>query len=144
MPRTSLVDLQKAKAAVSILIRAPGITVREAMILAKFSEEEASSKSMQWKVSRDAQMMAAKKGKAVPTVSASESSLPIEQVDFNEDQSPNSMSSMTENDDHSKLPKKKKHQLNAKQMQENQQVDLSAWVKYSWAHKAATRLYATE
>ena len=47
MPRTSLVNPQKAKAAVSILIRAPGITVREAMILAKFSKEEASSKSMQ-------------------------------------------------------------------------------------------------
>ena len=43
----------KAKAAVSVLIWAPGITVREAMILAKFTEEEANTKSMQRKVSRD-------------------------------------------------------------------------------------------
>jgi hypothetical protein len=104
MPQTSLVDPQKAKAAVSLLIRAPGITIQEAMILAKFSKEEASSKSMQQKVPRNAQKMATKKGKAVSTVSASGSSPPIKQVDFNEDQSPNSMSSKTEDDDHSKLP----------------------------------------
>ena len=55
MPRTSIVDSDKAKAAVSVLIRAPGITVREAMILAKFTEEEANTKSMQRKVSRDLQ-----------------------------------------------------------------------------------------
>ena len=53
MPRTSLVDPDKAKAAVRILIRAPGVTIREAMILAKFTEEEANTKSMQRKVSRD-------------------------------------------------------------------------------------------
>ncbi len=55
------------------------------MILAKFSEEKASSISMQRKVSCDAQKMATKKGKAVPTVSTSELSQPIKQVDFNED-----------------------------------------------------------
>ena len=53
MPRTSLVDPDKAKAAVCILIQAPGFTVREAMILAKFTEEEANTKSMQRKVSCD-------------------------------------------------------------------------------------------
>ena len=53
MPRTSLVNPDKAKAKVRILIRAPGVTVREAMILAKFTEEEANTKSMQRKVSRD-------------------------------------------------------------------------------------------
>ncbi len=54
------------------------------------------------------------------------------------------MSSLTEDDDHSKPPKKKKHRLNAKQMQEKGQVDPLVWVKYSRAHKAATKLYATE
>jgi len=53
MPRTSLVDPDKAKAAVRILIRVPGVTVREAMILAKFTEEEANTKSIQRKVSRN-------------------------------------------------------------------------------------------
>jgi hypothetical protein len=52
MPPTSLVDPDKAKAAFRILIRAPGVTVREAMILAKFTEEEASTKSMQNKCVR--------------------------------------------------------------------------------------------
>ena len=46
MPPTSLVNPDKAKAAVHILIRAPGVTVCEAMILAKFTEEKASTRSM--------------------------------------------------------------------------------------------------
>jgi hypothetical protein len=58
MPRTSLVDPEKAKAAVSILIWAPGLTVCEAMILAKFTEEEAKTKFIQWKVSCDVQKKA--------------------------------------------------------------------------------------
>ena len=49
MPPTSLVDPEKAKAAASVLIRAPQLTVREAMILAKFTEE-ANTKLMQRKV----------------------------------------------------------------------------------------------
>ena len=53
MPRTSLADPDNAKAAGRILIWAPGVTVHEAMILAKFTEEEANTKSMQRKVSRD-------------------------------------------------------------------------------------------
>ncbi len=93
MPRTSLVDPEKAKIAVSILIRAPGLTVCEAMILAKFTEEEAKTKSMQRKVSHDVQ----KKEKACATVSAPESSpLPIESIDWDDDNSPNGMSLMTE------------------------------------------------
>ena len=75
------------------------------MILEKFSKEEASSKSMQQKVSFNTQKRATKKGKAVPTVSASELSPPIKQVKFDEEQSPNSMSSVTEDDD----SKPKKH-----------------------------------
>ena len=53
MPQTSLVYPDKAKAAVRILIWVPGVTFREAMILAKFTSEEANTKSMQRKVSRN-------------------------------------------------------------------------------------------
>ena len=63
MPRTSLVDPDKAKAAVCILIRAPGVTVCEAMILAKFTEEEANTKLMQRKVSLDLVKKTETKGK---------------------------------------------------------------------------------
>jgi hypothetical protein len=61
MPPTSLVDPEKAKAAASVLIRAPQLTVREAMILAKFTKEEANTKSMQRKVARSMLPMKAKK-----------------------------------------------------------------------------------
>jgi len=113
MPRTSLVDSDKAKAAVSVLIRAPGITVREAMILAKFTEEEANTKSMQRKVSRDLQKTTESKGKANATVSTANSVPPVEDVDFNGNESPHDVSSMTEEE-----WKPKKHRLNAKQKQD--------------------------
>ncbi len=60
MPPTSLVDPEKAKAAASVLIWAPQLTVREAMILAKFTKEEANTKSMQQKVARSMPMKAKK------------------------------------------------------------------------------------
>jgi hypothetical protein len=60
MPPTSLVDPEKAKAAASVLIWAPQLTVREAMILAKFAEEEANTKLMQRKVARSIPMKAKK------------------------------------------------------------------------------------
>ena len=139
MPRTSIVDSDKAKAAVSVLIRAPGITVREAMILAKFTEEEANTKSMQRKVSRDLQKTTESKGKANATVSTADSVPPVEDVDFNGNESPHDVSSMTEEE-----WKPKKHRLNAKQKQEKREAELRAKAKFSQAHKAATKLYAAE
>jgi hypothetical protein len=87
MLRTSLVDSDKAKAAVSVLIRAPGITVREAMILAKFTKEEANTKSMQRKVSRNLQKKTKSKGKADATVVTTDLVPPVEDIDFNGNES---------------------------------------------------------
>jgi hypothetical protein len=139
MPRTSLVDSDKAKAAVSILIRAPGITVREVMILVKFTEEEANNKSMQRKVSRDLHKKTESKGKADATVATADSVLPVEGVNFNGNKSPNDVSSMMEEE-----WKPKKHRLNAKQKQEKLEAEMQAKAKFSQAHKAATKLYAAE
>ncbi len=60
MPRTSIVDQEKAKEAVIILLRAPQLTVQEATILADFTKDEANTKSMQWKVARSMPMKAKK------------------------------------------------------------------------------------
>jgi hypothetical protein len=60
MPPTSLVHPEKAKAAASVLIRVPQLTVREAMILAEFTKEEANTKSMQRKVAQSMPMKAKK------------------------------------------------------------------------------------
>ncbi len=139
MPPTSLVDPEKAKATVSVLIWAPQLTVREAMILARFTKEEANTKSMQQKVSQDAQKKAATKAMARATVSASELSPPIESIDWDNANSPNGVSTLTEEE-----WKPKKHQLNAKQKQEKHKEALQAKAKYSRAHKAATKLYSAE
>ena len=96
MPQTSLVDSDKAKAAFSVLIRAPGITVREAMILAKLTVEEANNKSMQRKVSHNLHKKTKSKGNANATVATADSVLPVEGVNFNGNKSPNDVSSMTE------------------------------------------------
>ena len=140
MPQTSLFYPDKAKAAVRILIWVPGVTVREAMILAKFTEEEASTKSMQRKVSRDLLKKTETKGKSGATVATAESAPPIKDIDLDGNESPNEVSSMTVEEEW----KPKKHRLNAKQKQEKLEADLRAKAKYSRAHKAATKLYAAE
>jgi hypothetical protein len=56
----SIVDQEKAKEAVGILLRAPQLTVQEAMILADFTKDEANMKSMQWKVAQSMPMKAKK------------------------------------------------------------------------------------
>jgi hypothetical protein len=81
---------------------------------------------MQRKVSRDMQKKAAIKAMARATVSASESSLPVESIDWDDDNSPNGVSSMTEEE-----WKPKKHQLNAKQRQEKHEEALQGKENHS-------------
>jgi hypothetical protein len=63
MPQSSIVDEEKAKEAVSILLWVPQLTVWEAMILAGFTKDKANTKSMQWKVAQSMPMKA--KGRQV-------------------------------------------------------------------------------
>ena len=109
------------------------------MNLAKFTEEEASTKSMQRKVSRDLEKKTATNGKAGATVASAKLVPPIKEIVLNGNESPHDVSSMTE-----EKWKPEKHQLNAKQKQEKFEADLRAKVKFSRVHKAATKLYAAE
>ncbi len=69
------------KHAVATLMRAPGITVREVMILAKFTDDEANTKLMQRKV---AQSMPMKSKKAsVKVANATNASGSISSADAN-------------------------------------------------------------
>lgn len=52
MPRKSLVDEKKAAKAVELLIRAPTLMVRKAMLAAEFPLSEANTKFIQRKVAR--------------------------------------------------------------------------------------------
>jgi hypothetical protein len=91
MPQTSIVDKEKAKEAVSILLRAPQLTVWEAIILADFTKDEANTKSMQRKVAQSMPMKAKKASLTTAHVSVSVStSTPIDAVILDEDgMSPN-------------------------------------------------------
>ena len=139
MPRTSLVNSDKAKAAVCVLVWAPVITVCGAMILAKFTNEEANTKTMQWKVSRDLQKKTNSKGKADGTIATADLVPPVEDINLNGNESPHDVSSMTEEE-----WKPKKHRLNANQKQEKLEAELRAKATFSQTHKAATKLYAAE
>jgi hypothetical protein len=86
MPPTSLVNPKKTKAAASVLIRAPQLTVHEAMILAKFTKEEANTKLMQRKVARSMPMKAKKASLATAHASVYVSTgKPFDGVILNED-----------------------------------------------------------
>jgi hypothetical protein len=50
MPRTSVLNQDKVKEAIVTLIWAPVLTVLEAMIVVKFTEDESNTKLMQRKV----------------------------------------------------------------------------------------------
>jgi Zn-dependent M32 family carboxypeptidase len=90
-------------------------------------------------VSRDLHKKTESKGKADATVATADSVLPVEGVNFNGNESPNDVSSMTEEE-----WKPKKHRLNAKQKQEKLEAEMQAKARFSQAHKAATKLYAAE
>jgi hypothetical protein len=139
MSGTSSADADKMATAVSILNRAPQLFVREAMILAKFTESEANSKSKQRKVCR-----------ALPGKSKGRMKeiLPLSSVDLNAGVS--ELSDLTTgtiiNGNLSPSPprKLKKQRLNSQQVQYKREADLYKKSRQSKAHKAATLLYDQE
>jgi hypothetical protein len=82
----SIVDEEKAKKAVSILLQAPQLTIWEAMVLTDFTKDEANTKSMQRKVAQSMQMKARKASLMTANVPISVSfGPPIDAVILNED-----------------------------------------------------------
>ncbi len=86
MPQMSIVDQEKAKEAVSILLWAPQLTVQEAMILEDFTKDEANTKSMQRKVVQSMPMKAKKASLTTAHMSVSiPTSKPFDGVILNKD-----------------------------------------------------------
>ena len=143
MPKTSLVDEEKLKKAVSILIRGPNLTVREAMLAAEFSLEEANTKFMQRKVARSLPGKSKGGNKAMP----------LSVIDINRSTS-SALSQLTDpsgttprnNGNFSPSPprKTKKQRLNSKQAQDKRESGLYEKGRFAKAHKAATVLYDKE
>ena len=119
------------KHAVATLMRAPGITVREAMILAKFTDDEANTKSMQRKVARSmpmkskkASVKAADATNAAGSKSSADANVPISNITTDRSNCAGWVSSVTgfddddANNDELLNWKPPRHRSNAKQMQE--------------------------
>ena len=117
------------KHAVATLMRAPGITVREAMILAKFTDDEANTKSMQRKVARSmpmkskkASVKAADATNASGSKSSADANVPISNITTDGSNCAGWVSSVTgfddddANDDELLNWKPPRHRSNAKQM----------------------------
>ena len=146
------------KLAVTTLMRASGITVLKAMILTKFTDDEANTKTMQRKVARSMPMKSKKtstEAANVANVSRSKSSAnanaPISYIATNgSNNAAGWVSSLTgfddddANDDKLLNWKPPRHQSNAKQMQEERCTVLRKKGIYSRALKFGTKLLASE
>ena len=134
MPWQSLVSKEKVAKAVKLLIRAPTLTLREAMLAAEFTPSEANTKFIQRKLARSLP------GNAK---SGLKKNIPISSVNIATDvseASPLTDPSASNNENLSPSPprKVKKQQLNSHQAQDKQEAYLFAKARYSKAHKAAT------
>jgi len=144
MSTKAVADQPKVAVAASILIRAPMLTVREAMLAAEFSVSEASMKSLQRKVTRSLPHKTKRGLKhALPTSSiltqkSTGGSSTISDI------SPLTDISGKENVPPSPPQKEKKQRLTTKQAQDKRAHDLVAKTKAKKAHKEATILYDRE
>jgi hypothetical protein len=145
MSRVTIVDQPKVAVAASILIRAPMLTVREAMLAAEFSVSEASMKSLQRKVTRSLPHKTKRglKHAALPTSSI------LSQKSTGGSSTMSDISPLTdisgiENVPPSPPQKTKKQQLTTKQAQDKRAHDLVTKTKAKKAHKEATILYDRE
>ena len=144
MSTKAVADQPKVAVAASILIRAPMLTVREAMLAAEFSVSEASMKSLQRKVTRSLPHKTKRGLKhALPTSSiltqkSTGGSSTISDI------SPLTDISGKENVPPSPPQKEKKQRLTTKQVQDKRAHDLVTKTKAKKAHKEATILYDRE
>ena len=144
MPRSSLCDADKVAKAVSILTRAPTLSVREAMLAAEFPASEASTKSMQRKVARSLP------GKSKGGMKTNNLQRPPPVSSVHLDNTVSELSDLTNvlstNGNFSPSPprKMKKQRLNSQQAQDKRESDLYMKSRRSKAHKAATLLYDKE
>lgn len=141
MPRKSLASEEKVAKAVSLLMKAPKLTVREAMLAAEFAPSETDNKTMQRKVARSLPGHT-KRGMIgiIPPSTVGITSDDISGV------SPLTDPSTADKENLSPSPprKLKKQRMNSRQVQDKQEADLIKKTKYSKAHKAATTLYFNE
>jgi hypothetical protein len=147
MPRKSLVHQAKVDRAISLLIRAPTLTVREAMLAAEFTKHEANTKYIQRKVAR------CLPGKTKGSIEDnSKDTQPLSNIDINSGCSESSpltdpsgmMPIRNENFSPSPPRKLKKQRLTSQQLQDKREYNLDQKRPAIKAHKAATLLYNKE
>ncbi|KAL3771166.1 hypothetical protein ACHAWU_004789 [Discostella pseudostelligera] len=151
MSTKAVADQPKVARAASILIRAPTLTVREAMLAAEFSVAEASMKWLQRKVTRNLPH----KTKRGLKHSLPASSILARKSTGSSSSSSSNISPLTDDsgirdDNIENVPppsppqKMKKQRLTAKQVQDKRENDLVMKTKAKKAHKEATILYDRE
>jgi len=140
-------DQPKLARAASILIRAPTLTVREAMLAAEFSVSEASMKCLQRKVARRLPLKtkgSLKHPLISSTISRKSTGSSSTEISSLTDDSGNRDENNIENVPPSPPQKMKKQRLTTKQVQDKREHDLVMKTKAKKAHKEATILYDRE
>ncbi len=148
MPRTSVIDSEKAERAAYILKHAPFLTAEEAMLAAKFPAEQASLNSMQRKVrrslpggtKRDSIALLSTSSHAVTSISLTSDKV----SDISPLTDTSGRIGTDENTPPSPQQKPKKQRKTAKQAQDTKASNHAGKLKYKVAHKEATTLYDRE
>jgi hypothetical protein len=147
MSTTDSTECDRLKLAAAKMVAFPGLTVKDAMLIAKFTDDEIEDKRMRQKVLRRLPGKGKRRMKELTSESAEEGST-IRSIDVengkNSDISPitsDSASSLLQSDG---TQKHKSRRLTVSQKQEQRVEDYAEWLKKKEAHKAATTLYAEQ
>jgi len=147
MSTTNSTECDRLNLAAAKMVALPGLTVKDAMLIAKFTDDEIEDKRMRQKVLRRLPGKGKRRMKELTSESAEEGST-IRSIDVengkNSDISPitdDSASSLLQSDG---TQKHKSRRLTVSQKQEQRVEDYAEWLKKKEAHKAATTLYAEQ
>ena len=147
MSTTDSTESDRLKVAVYKMVPHPGLSVKDAMTIAKFTDDEIEDKNMQRKVLRRLPGKG-KRGMIQQMSENAEEGSIIHSIDI-ENQNNSDMSPITDDSTTSLLnsdskQKQKSRRLTVSQKQEQRVSDFADWSKYKEAHKAATSLYSEQ
>ena len=147
MSTTDSTECDRLKLAAAKMVALPGLTVKDAMLIAKFTDDEIDDKNMRQKVLRRLPGKGKRRMKELTSGNAEEGSI-MQSIDVengkNSDVSPITDDSATSllNSDGKQMQKSRR--LTVSQKQEQRVEDYAEWLKKKEAHKAATTLYAEQ
>jgi hypothetical protein len=147
MSTTDSTECDRLKLAASKMVSLPGLSVKDAMAIARFTDDEIEDKNMQRKVLWRLPGKGKRNMRELTSDNAEEGSI-MHSIDVenrnNSDVSPITDDSAMSLLDSDGTQKQKTRRLTVSQKQEQRVNDFTDWSKYKEVHKAATNLYSEQ